>query len=203
MKAIVKKMLNKQIETKEITYTSWGNSTSFSYGSGASIAGLYAAIGQGTGESNRIGNRIKGIGAYLRFAIQPADNTNYVRLLVVKAKMAPRVDPSSTASFVQSVLSNTASSSTQWLAPVDTDRFTVLHDKNYFTRFGALDGNSGSTIIYRMIFVNKFIKVTTNCQWDESGVMNNDVWVILLSDSAAIAHPGVVAGFIKSYYKDA
>lgn len=199
-------MINKRIETKEVTYTTWSNSTSISYGSGASVAGFFGAITQGTGESNRIGNKIQARGIYMRLAIQPADNTNYVRVLVVKPlkDMAPNVTVGSgIATFVQNVLSNTAGSSTQWLAPVDTDRYKVLHDKNYFLRFGPLDGNSGSTIINRMLFVKKFIRLNQKCQWDESGNMNNDVWLIMLSDSAAIGHPGVVAGFLKGYYKDA
>lgn len=206
LKKYVRREIYKTVETKKITYTAWTGSSSFGYGSSSSVGAFFGAISQGAADGSRIGQSIFARGIHVRLAIQPGDNTNYVRCILVQAKrrMAPSVLPSAgIGTFVQSVLSNTASGATQYLAPVDTERYKVLYDKCIWTRYGALDGNSGSTIPHKIAMINKFCKLNRTMTWDDGGTMNDDVFLIMLSDSAAIAHPGVVAGFVRCYYKDA
>lgn len=116
--------------------------------------------------------------------------------------MATNIQPTSTASFVQSVLSGAPSGATQWLQPVDTDRFEVLLDKVYYLKNTAVDGSSSASAVSTR-FLRKFIPINKKIQWDDSGQINNDVYVIAISDSAAVPNPGAVAGYIRVYYKDA
>lgn len=205
---MVRSMVLKAQETKELTYpyNNIGsvNFSSVGYGGSSAAAGLFGAIAQGVNDGQRIGNSIYARGAYLRMVFSPGDNTNFMRLLVVQPKrgMATNILPSSITSFVSSVLSGASSSSTQWLQPVDTDRFEVLADKNIYFTWKPLDGSTTTTVA-QVRFFNKFLKINRKIQWDDSGVVNNDVYFIALSDSSAVAHPGAVAGFVRVYYKDA
>lgn len=210
LKRMVRSMILKSQETKELTYTydnvGGTNLKNMSYGSGTAVVGFFGAIAGGTGDGNRIGSRIYARGINIRLAIQPYDYSNYVRIIIFQPKpgMATNIQPSATASFVQSVLSNTPSGVIQWLAPVDTDRFKILSDSNFYLRYQPLDGNSNQTTLQTK-FYNKFIKVNRPIQWDDTGVINNDVYMICISDSGSVGttHPGAVAGFVRVYYKDA
>lgn len=192
-------------ETKEVTYgPSTGNFGSFNYGASSALVGCFGSIANGTLENQRIGNRIFARGVYIYFAMQPGDNSNDVRLLVVQPTRSAGATPipaSQTATFVNSVMSNSASNSQQYLQPVDTDRWTVLYDKCFNLRYLPLGGSSADTVPQTKI-IRKYIKVNRTLQWDDTGNMNNDVYIIGLSNSAAIPNPGNVAGFIKSYFKD-
>lgn len=210
----IKKMIRSEVlrsqETKELTYqysnVGSSNFSSISYGSSAVVAGFFGAIVQGVNDGQRIGNSLYARGININFAIQNAgaDTQNYVRFLIIQPKkgMATNIQPNSTSAFVQSVLSNNGSGTTQWLQPVDTDRFEVLVDKYYWLHDMPVDGAT-STYVPQTKFFRKFIKINRKMQWDDSGVINNDVYMIAISDSSAVAHPGVVAGFVRIYYKDA
>lgn len=210
----IKKMIRSEVlrsqETKELTYTysnvGSSNFSSISYGSGAVVAGFFGAISQGVNDGQRIGNSLYARGININFALQNAtgDGQNYLRFIIFQARkgMATNIQPSSTSSFVQSVLSNSSASVTQWLQPVDTDRFEVLCDKTYWFRNLPIEGNS-ALIVPQTHFFKKFLKINRKMQWDDSGVINNDVYMIAISDSALSPNPGAVAGFVRVYYKDA
>jgi len=210
IKKLIQSQINKSIETKELTYnyTNVGSSnfSSISYGSTAIVAGLFGAIAQGVNDGQRIGNSLFARGVNIHMAIQnaSADITNQVRFICFQPKkgMATNIQPSSTASFVQSVLSGAASGATQWLQPVDTDRFEVIFDKVYYLKNTAVDGSTSASAVSTR-FLRKFIKVNKKIQWDDSGVVNNDIYLLAISDSAAVPNPGAVAGYVRVYYKDA
>lgn len=192
-------------ETKQIAYPyTQGGFSSFTYGSGSAILGCFGGINQGVTESTRIGSRIyaRSIGIYL--AMQPGDNNNNVRLLVVQAKKdagGTPILPVNAGSFIQSILSNAPSSSIQYLQPVDTDRWQVLMDKCFNLRYLPLAGDSPN-LTPQVKIIKKFIKINRPMQWDLTNTMNDDVYIIALGDSAASPNPGAVAGFFKSYWKD-
>ena len=90
---------------------------------------VFGAIGQGFNDGQRIGNSLYARGIYMNLALQNANATleyyNNVRCIVFQPRksMATNIQPTSVATFVQSVLSGQASSITQWAGMVDTDRF--------------------------------------------------------------------------------
>lgn len=213
VKRYVKRALSRNVEMKlrQYTYSAVGLNTAggaavnfgaFQYGSGSSVAGLCAGVANGTGEGQRIGNSIILKGAYVNFALQPGDNTNYMRILLVTPKKA--ADLSSTSAFVQQLLSNTASSGTQWLAPVDTDVFKVYFDKRFWAKFSPVDGST-ATSVPQARFIRKFVKFNKKIRWQLSAPVlpTNDVFLVAISDSAIGADPGAVAGSVKIWYQDA
>lgn len=204
---IAKSVVNKQLETKENRYphNNIGSSSfsSVSYGSGSIVAGLFGATAQGVGQGQRVGNAIRAIGVRINLAIQPADTYNNFRIFCVSPKIATPIQPSSTAAFVTNVLSGATSSNTQWLAPIDTTRYTVHFDDQYFLRFMPTDGNTG-TQVAQTVFCKHFINLKNRkIVWDDNGVINNDVYLVAISDSVAAPNPGAIAGFVNCYFKDA
>lgn len=210
----IKKMIRSEVlrsqETKEVSYNysivAGASFGSISYGATAALSGLFGAIAQGSTNSTRIGNSIYARGVNINMAFQnaSADVTNQLRILLVQPHkgMASPYQPNLVSTFIQSVLSGNPSGATQWLSPVDTNRWQVLLDKTYYLKNTAVDGNTGSSAVSTR-FLRKFIKINKKIQWDESNVINNDVYLIGISDSAAIPNPGAVGGFVKVYYKDA
>lgn len=212
IKKIVAKAINKNVEMKMriyqynsvgvgITGSGVGDFSSISYGSASIAAGLCAGIANGTGEGQRIGNSIKLKGFQINWALQPGDNTNYVRILLLAPKK--QVDLSSVANFTQQALSNQGSSGTQWLQPVDTDVHKVLMDKRIWFQFRPVDGST-ATSVAQARFVKKFIKFNKKIVWQLSAptVPLREIYLLALSDSAAVANPGAVAGFVKIWYQD-
>jgi len=206
IRRMIKSEVLRSQETKETTYSSTGiggiSFSSVSYGSSSASCGLFGAIVQGTAASNRIGDRIYARGVNIRLALQAGDPYNNLRFIVFRAKTGTVIQPGLTGTFVQSLLSGVGSSGTQWLQPVDTDRFVVYYDKTFNLKFMPLDGSTGTSIPQTKFF-NKFIKVNRPMQWDRSGSMNDDVYMVAISDSAGVPNPGAIAGFVRVYFKDA
>lgn len=203
---IAKAIFNRAVETKEVrySYTSVGgaNFSSVSYGSGAVVAGLYGALANGTGQANRIGNAIMARGVRIWFPLQPGDNINNLRFIAVSAKSGAPVQPSSVALFLQSVLSNGSAGSTQWTYPVDTNRYKVHFDRTFYLRFNPVDGST-ATSTPQTKFLKAFIRLKRRIFWDDTNTVNNDVYLIAISDSAVAPNPGAIGGFINAYFKDA
>lgn len=203
---VAKSVFNRYVETKEVRYTHSNvgsvNFSTISYGSGAVIAGLFGAISQGTGQSTRVGNKVTARGIRVYFPLSAADTTNNLRFIVVSAKGGTPIQPSLTASFVSLVLSQASSGTTQWSAPVDTNRFRVHYDKTFFLTFDPVDG-SGTSVKPRIKFMKFFIKCHRTIFWDDGGNINNDYYMIGISDSGTIPNPGAIGGFVNVYYKDA
>lgn len=211
---IAQAVVNKNIETKEITYQYnavgidpvIGGAASFascSYGSGAIVAQLTRGITTGVGDGNRVGNEIELRGVYLNMAIQCASGSesNNFRIIVIRPK--GQFSTSSTAALVQSIFNNAGSSSTQWLNPIDTDAFKVYYDRKFWIMPKDINatGNVSEKFVTKFLkFGKRGIKMTWNISNSQPF---RDIWVVAISDSTAVSHPGAVAGFIKIYYKDA
>jgi len=205
---IAKAVFNRSVETKEARYaytavgTTAANFSSIGYGSTAIVAGCFGGISNGTGQNNRIGSAIYARGIRIYFAIQPGDSNNNLRIIVVSPKSGAPIFPSSVSSFLQSLLSNGASGATQWTYPVDTQRYRVHLDKMYNLRFNPIDGSTG-TSVPQTKFLKTFIKINRKMFWDDTSTMNNDVYIVALSDSGVNPNPGVIGGFVNCYFKDA
>lgn len=217
IKRIVRRELNRAIEMKirQYAYSSVGISpvsgsaqsfNSVSYGSDSIVTGLCAGIANGTGEGQRIGNKITVKGCQINLACQSGDFTNYFRLLLVSPRKQATF--TSVAAFIQQLFSNQASSSTQWLQPVDTDVYKVYYDKRVNLRYLATGGTGGVTdpaAVASVKFFKKFIKFRKPIKWELSApaTPTNDLLLVAISDSAAVTNPGMVAGFVKLWFQDA
>lgn len=206
IRRIARSVVMRSVETKEArySYSSVGGSnySSVSYGAAAIVAGCFGAISQGTGQANRIGNAIFARGIRIYFPVQPGDNINNLRFVCVSAKSGTPTQPASTALFVQNLFSNGGSSATQWTYPIDTNRWKVHFDKTFFLKFMAVDGST-STSVPQTRFLKKFVKVNRKIFWDDGNNINNDVYLVAISDSSAVPHPGAIGGFVNCYFKDA
>lgn len=206
IRRIARSAVFRSMETKEARYSysnvGSSNFSSISYGAAAVVAGCFGAIAQGVGQANRIGNAIWARGVRIYFPVQPGDNINNLRFICVSAKSGTPTQPSSTALFVQNLLSNGGSASTQWTFPVDTNRFRVHFDKTFYLKFNAVDGST-ATSVPTTRFLKKFVKFNRKLFWDDAGIINNDLYLVAISDSSAVPHPGVIGGFVNCYFKDA
>lgn len=209
---IAKNVFDRRVETKEIRFahSAVGNTAaSFAnpgFGGSASVTGLFGGIAQGTGQNQRIGNRIFARGVRIFFPIQPANFTaeyyNNLRFICVSPKGGTAVGPFSTAAFVANVLSGGAANNIQWTLPVDTNRWRVHFDRTFFLRTLPQDGSGTSTYPVTK-FLKAFVKINRMLQWDDGNNMINDVYLMAISDSSAVPNPGAIGGFVNCYFKDA
>lgn len=213
-KAYVKRAVASAIELKERFYTGTGSAigktvtgsdadfTSVSYGTGGMVGGLCAGVANGTGEGQRIGNKITLKGVQLRMVFTPGDQYNVLRVLLVTPKRS--FASGSTGAFIQQLLSNTASSATQLIAPVDTDLFKVYLDKQYWIRKLPVDGSTSSQTDQLKI-LKKFVKFNKKIYWDISNPTNpsQDVFLVAISDSSVAANPGTIMAHVRLWYTDA
>lgn len=210
---IAQAVVNKNIETKEKRYDYsaigidpiGGSSVSFgsfSYGSSTCIAQLCRGITAGTGEGARVGHKISLRGVYINLPVQCASGaeTNNVRILIIRPKGT--YTNTSIAALAQQIFSNNASSVTQWLQPVDTDFFDVYYDKKAFIMPKDISGVGSVT----QRFFTKFLKFKRGLTmaWNEADSQPfRDLFMVAISDSLSVSHPGAVGGFVRLYYKDA
>lgn len=179
---------------------------SVSYGGSSIFTSLDGGIDNGTGEGQRIGNRITIKGFQINMAVQTGDYTNYFRMLLVSPKK--QYDKSSAANFIQELFSNKASNSYQWLQPVDTEVYKVYWDKKVDFRYLATGGTGGVTdpaAVPGTKFFKKFVKLNKKCQWTVANgyFSTSPLFLVAISDSGAVTNPGAVAGFVKVWYTDA
>lgn len=196
-------------ETKEIRYlhsavgSAPASFASISYGASSVAAGIFGGVALGTAQNQRIGSSIYARGIRVFFPLQPGDNTNYLRFILIQPKNGATLNQLTISSdlFIRSVFSNQASSATQWSMPVDTNRYTVFFDKTFTMSFGPLDGASGTNLPSQSL-MSFFVKCNKKLTWDDTGYLSNDYFLIGISDSAAVQHPGAVGGYVKAYFKD-
>lgn len=209
VRKVARKEVLRAVETKELVYPynsgTLQNFTSISYGSGAGYARVCLPIAQGVGNGQRVGNSIYLRGIYINLPIQNGDSHNNMRLLVVTPKRD--IPDGTVAEWVQDVLSNTPSGSTQWAAPVDTDKYHVLYDKHRFVYATPQDGSSANVVPHTFFF-KKFLKINKKITWvndvpTASERTIRDYIILLVSDSTVVPHAGCIAGFVKLYFKDA
>lgn len=209
LRRMVRRMINRNIETKwhEYPFGSVGDQSfnSIGYGNSSVVGILSRGIIEGTNYQERIGRKIIVKALRIWLAFQPGDSHNYLRLLVVRPK--GQVNLTNNANFVAQVLTDSAGGSTQWLEPVDTEKFKVYFDKTMYLRFQPLNGSTTDTTPTTKI-VRKTIKLSVPLVWGAQLASAEDdpyrnLYIVGVSDSAAIPHPGAIAGNVRVYYKDA
>lgn len=206
---IAKKTVNRMAETKEVIYYNTavgGGATSFysiGYGSSSSVATLCAGIAQGTAGNQRIGRRIYLRGMKVWFPFVAGDASNYVRFIVASPKGGNVNSGSAVSSVISDLLSGAGSSGTQYLSPVDTDKWQVHFDRCMWLHKVPLDGSS-TTTTEPVKWVRKWIRINRKVEYLDNTNANcvRDVWMFGISDSGGITHPGAASGFVKMYFKD-
>lgn len=170
--------------------------SSFSYDSGVGICNLMTNIAQGSGLNQRIGNDVRLHRLRGTLFIAPGDNYNCVRVLIVASK-GLQVS-STTSTFTQQVFSGITGAA-QVAAPVDELSFDVLFDKKIVPFFRPIDGNSSATVGVPEV-VNFDVNLGNRLVTYNQGATGNSgkpVWLILVSDSAAVAHAGCVQAGLR------
>lgn len=204
VRAIVRQELNKKIETKEIEYDHTDiagySLADVSYGTSSFVSRPLDGITQGVGDAQRIGTKITLRGMYFRFALQSKTAYANFRLMVVTPK-GDKIEESTTSAFIQQLLSNTASSATQYLAPVDTDLYKVHYDKYMLLR----EEYNGTTAYPMTRFATRFLKFNKPITYVPGSTSAlNQIFFVAISDNAtSLSYPGAVAGFLRLYYQDA
>lgn len=210
---IAKKVVERWSETKEKIYKYdsmpqyiGGGTVSFNsvgYGGSAILAGLLTGINQGAGDAAMIGNRLKVMNVRVHFVLQNGDVSNNIRLMLVSNKK--QCDKSTAAAALTQILSNAGSSADQFGMCIDTDTYKVHFDKTFVLRTwntislgAAIALNEDRVFTKSISFKDGFIT-----EWDQNREEpNRELILVAISDSAAIGHPGVIAGFVKVSFKD-
>lgn len=198
---------NTEMKTREYLPSSVGNFpagnfSSISYGTSSIVAGLFSGIAQGIDENQRIGRKIIVKGVHIRFAIQGNDAFNHVRLMLVSPKGTMNYDTfASQSAFTQAIMNNTAPSTTQYLSPIDTNVFNVHWDRVYTTYPRETSDGVFTSVPF---LIKKFIKFNKPVTWTvgNNNQAQNEVFLVGISDSVAIGHPGVITGFVRVFYTD-
>lgn len=216
IRKVAQEVFNNSTETKEkrYDYTAVGidpvgggalSYASVSFGTGTIIAQLCRGITQGTSDSTRIGDQITLKGVYINMPVQCASGTeaNYFRMALIRPK--GQYTNTSVSALAQQIFMGTASSSTQWASPIDTDYFHIYWDKKVFikpTDITAVGSPSNMFFTKFIKFGNKY-KKGLKIQWDQQNAQPaRDLFLVAISDSSLVSHPGAIAGFVRLYFKD-
>lgn len=146
----------------------------------------------GTGDTERIGDKIKPVSIQLRGNVVASDNTNMFRMVVFRWKPSFNADTPIPSEILQVVGSTSATNS-----PYNHDRrsqFTVVKDVVM-----NLD-----LIGFPQKLIKFSKKLTGSIKYNSGSTTDamNGLYVLFISDSAAIPHPGFDTYFRISY-KDA
>lgn len=189
LKKMVKRVIDSRLETKYVDLDIGGT---------ASTSGIHfvnfnspTAITQGTGNNQRIGNRIKLLGFRYQIEANAGDNFNVCRLMFLHR-------------FSGASLGANPVAITALLGPVNTDAFRVLRDYLTELRYvpvnGAVDASVPQSKFYKgYIKFPKIIEYTPGASDPTRGGM---VGLQFHSDSTLAPNPGI-GGYVRLYYKDA
>lgn len=212
VKRVARREVNKAIETKQKQniatsfYDEFGGTASFgsvSYGGTAATFALGRNVLQGTTSSSRVGTKIRVLGLSFYFLLQQGSgNFDDVRILVYTPYKGA-LTGANRAANVSDLLSTYSGSTTQYLMPVNTDKFKVYYDRVFRLEQHAADGSTSASVP-GMKVVRKHINIMRNLtyNYDES-TPQNDFYITMISNSAVAPNPGAVAGYIKYWWKDA
>jgi len=174
---------------------------SISYGTSCVVGLLCKGIQQGTQGNQRIGRRIFLRGVKIYLPTQNYDSYNNVRMIMVQPK--GQMNLSTNGTVATDILSGAASGATRWAYPVDTDRFHVFYDKTLVLTGKDLNGSS---TVNEVKFFKTYIKINKMIEYDGEGNTANaikEIYLLGISDSAAVGHPGCIAGHVKLFFQDA
>lgn len=162
---------------------------SFSYDSGVGICNIAQNIAQGPALNQRLANDVRLLRLKAKMFIAPGDNFNCVRVLVVASRGV--VTSATTSTFTSQVFSGVTGAA-QVAAPVDTLSFDVLFDELVVPFYRPADGNSATQIgVPEVVKIDVSLgnRLVTYNQGN-AAFAGKPVWLLLVSDSAAIPNPG-------------
>jgi len=174
------------------------------YGSSASLTCVIQSIAQGTATNNRIGNKIIIRHLHFKGDLEPGDNTNYHRFIIFKWKQNRFTSQTTLANYVSAILAGTASSLDQHCSPVDIRSIKVLYDHHHFMHYGPIDGSTSASIPWKGIPIDISLKMNHPVVWDAltGNSYGSDIWMLALTNSTAVAHPGFTNGVLGLWYTD-
>lgn len=147
---------------------------------------------QGVGDGQRVGNSVMPTSLYYCFAINKADTTNLVRIIIL------RWNEDTTPSVPNEILDITVGSIPQVMNPYSStvrDTYNILMDKTI-----KLDGNEESYKLIKGQLRLARRRITYNNATASSPV--GGIYAFMISDSAGASHPSVL-GITRLAYKDA
>lgn len=186
IRSLVRKELSKAVETKHRTTVSGA----FDYIPSTGILFNLSAISQGTGDNQRVGNRITAtklhIKKIIRLAYSATAQSNGIRALVVKSRGGPL----------------TITDMPNYYSPVDLDLMYVLDDR-MVTVSGRPDlaGTSFDPDMAYKYEVKK--KLNLNLHYNDTATTATDSNLYLYLVSEVPLNNAEQAGFETLYYKDA
>lgn len=189
----IRKMVNmaidRNLETKHIDISIGGTaSASASYNVDFITNGNFPV---GNTVTTRIGNRIKVLGIHYIVEVQPGDNENVFRLLMVQQRNGGLV--------------NTGVVINNLRGPVETDKWKVRRDVIGEVRYAPVNGSTADTVGVSK-FYRGYLKLNRFIEFDPSGgaapVKGPALGMQFHSDSTVVPHPGIY-GVVRVYYKDA
>lgn len=181
----VKKIMDKEVETKQ-AFT--GNNTLINFNSGINAAADYQqivpSIGQGTGDSQRVGSKITAqklnIRGYLRMVLNDTvDSTSsqsaIVRLMVVSNRsIANWEQASANGTWLSTLLKKGGTTSaftgaiSDLYAPINRDAFIVHYDKRFYLNqafLNSIGASPPSTVVSQDIKnMIKFFNINIKCK---------------------------------------
>lgn len=181
---IVKQQISKEIETK---FLEVNNGSSFDYN--GTIYDL-SAVTAGTGDSNRIGDKITPKSLKMNASITPGDSINVCRFLVFRWHPSSVTDPPTIAKLFG------AGPGSGW-APYShynhdgRTNFSVLMDRFFYV------GDQSKQVQ----LINKTLRLASKPISYIAGSTNryNGIYLAIISDSGAAPNPSMVITFTLNY----
>lgn len=189
-RAYVKGQLTRQLETKYYNRFNQTISTDYS----GSLVDLTALIAQGITVAGRVGDRIDLRSIEWRGQITSADSHNFVRFALVQFRENSTAGAPVIGDWLETV-NNTLAPTTLWNWDRRTE-YRVLWDKTYYVDTGD---------DYALQFAGKIpsTKLKTSVHYDPGvNTGSNHVYLLIITDSAAVTHPSVSYD-MRITYKDA
>lgn len=148
-------------------------------------------IVQGDTSNNRIGQEINSQHVSWNITFTGADSTNVVRMIIFGAKYMAGLNPT-----VANVL-ETANNPHSFLLDVNKHQYFVLYDK--MVSLSTIGENQIQSLRGFVKIPQKYKKVMFN--EGATTPRTNHLFLLLQSDSGAVAHPGVV-GILRYRFQD-
>lgn len=198
LKAVVRKVVSRNIETKQNQFSAGTVVVTKAIGA-AQCIDLLPSIPQGTGESNRIGNRIQPVSLTVKIALTCANLANvyvnpsptYFDIYIFKLKNHQQVDGAPTSVDMASFLNDDNVSQSyggailDGLRPINDSIFTLC--KKMRVTLSAINSNvvyNGATAQYnpnRTIYVNLTKYIKSKHIFDDATLLrqNDNLWIAI------------------------
>jgi len=187
LRALVRRQINRVVETKELTLFSQAPSI---IGSLTGTLVNLTSISQGSGNTSRVGNvcRLTKLAGRLVFNMEPnvaVNMTCCIRMLIVQSRGREL--------FVGDM--------PQFYGPCDLDLMYVYKDALFQvenTSYSPPD-RLGSTMVTKSINLRKFRSPVMHYDDTSTVARNGPIYIYFLAENGG----GAVGGYIKTYFKDA